>query len=245
MMNPFLGELIGTAILILLGDGVVANVVLKGTKAENSGWIVIAWGWAMAVFVAVFTVAAFSGAHINPAVSIGLAIAGKFDWANVPLYILAQMAGAMLGATLVWLIFRLHFGLTEDKDLKLAVFCTGPAIRDTPANLVSEILGTFLLVFAVLFLAVSVFGLGALDALPVGLLVLGIGLSLGGTTGYAINPARDLGPRIMHALLPIPGGKRDSDWGYAWIPVVGPILGAVLAALVYLVLADPASIHFR
>jgi len=245
MMNPFLGELIGTAILILLGNGVVANVVLKGTKGANAGWIVITWGWGMAVFVAVFTVAAFSGAHINPAVSIGLAIAGKFDWANVPLYIVAQMAGAMLGATLVWLIYRLHFKETEDKDLKLAVFCTGPAIRDTPANLVSEILGTFLLVFAVLFLAVSVFGLGALDALPVGLLVLGIGLSLGGTTGYAINPARDLGPRIMHALLPIPGGKRDSDWSYAWIPVVGPILGAILAAAVYLVLADPASIHFR
>jgi glycerol uptake facilitator protein len=245
MMNPFLGELIGTAILILLGNGVVANVVLKGTKGANAGWIVITWGWGMAVFVAVFTVAAFSGAHINPAVSIGLAIAGKFDWASVPLYVLAQMLGAMLGSTLVWLIYRLHFAQTDDNDLKLAVFCTGPAIRDTPANLVSEILGTFLLVFAVLFLAVSVFGLGALDALPVGLLVLGIGLSLGGTTGYAINPARDLGPRIMHALLPIPGGKRDSDWSYAWIPVVGPILGAILAALVYLVLADPASIHFR
>lgn len=245
MMNPFLGELIGTMILILLGNGVVANVVLKGTKGAGSGWIVITWGWGMAVFVAVFTVAAFSGAHINPAVSIGLAIAGKFDWASVPLYVLAQMLGAMLGSTLFWLIYRLHFAQTDDNDLKLAVFCTGPAIRDTPANLVSEILGTFLLVFAVLFLAVSVFGLGALDALPVGLLVLGIGLSLGGTTGYAINPARDLGPRIMHALLPIPGGKRDSDWSYAWIPVVGPILGAILAALVYLVLADPASIHFR
>jgi glycerol uptake facilitator protein len=245
MMNPFLGELIGTMILILLGNGVVANVVLKGTKGAGSGWIVITWGWGMAVFVAVFTVAAFSGAHINPAVSIGLAIAGKFDWAQVPLYILAQMAGAMIGATLVWLIYRLHFAETEDKDLKLAVFCTGPAIRDTPANLISEILGTFMLVFAVLFLAVSVFGLGALDALPVGLLVLGIGLSLGGTTGYAINPARDLGPRIMHQLLPMPGGKRDSDWGYSWIPVVGPIIGAVLAAGAYLVLADPTNINFR
>jgi glycerol uptake facilitator protein len=245
MMNPFLGELIGTMILILLGNGVVANVVLKGTKGEGSGWIVITWGWGMAVFVAVFTVAAFSGAHINPAVSIGLAIAGKFAWAQVPAYIFAQMIGAMIGATLVWLIYRLHFAQTDNQDLKLAVFCTGPAIRDTPANLVSEILGTFMLVFAVLFLAVSVFGLGALDALPVGLLVLGIGLSLGGTTGYAINPARDLGPRIMHALLPIPGGKRDSDWGYAWIPVVGPIIGAVLAAGAYLVLADPTNINFR
>ena len=245
MMNPFLGELIGTAILILLGNGVVANVVLKGTKGENSGWIVIVWGWGMAVFVAVFVVAAFSGAHINPAVTVALAIVGKFEWAQVPAYIVAQMLGASIGAFLVWAVYRLHFAQTEDPNLKLAVFCTGPAIRDTPANLVSEILGTFVLVFAVLFLAVSVFGLGALDALPVGLLVLGIGLALGGTTGYAINPARDLGPRIMHAILPIPGGKRDSDWSYAWIPVVGPLIGAGLAAGAYLLLQDPTNINFR
>lgn len=243
-MTPFLGEVIGTAILMLLGSGVVANVVLTGTKGQNSGWIVITWGWAMGVFVAVFTVAAFSGAHINPAVSVGLAIAGKFEWARVPLYILAQFIGAAIGSSLVWLFYRKHFEQTEDANLKLAVFCTGPAIRDPVGNLLCEIVGTFLLVFAVLFLAVSVFGLGALDALPVGLLVLAIGLSLGGTTGYAINPARDLAPRIMHALLPIPG-KRDSDWGYAWVPVVGPLIGAALAGGLYLLLADPADIRFR
>jgi glycerol uptake facilitator protein len=219
--------------------------VLKGTKGEGAGWIVIAWGWGMAVFVAVFTVAAFSGAHINPAVSIGLAIAGKFAWESVPTYILAQFLGAMLGTTLVWAMYYEHFRRTENQDLKLAVFCTGPAIRKRGSNLVSEIVGTFVLVFAVLFLAVAVFGLGALDALPVGLLVLAIGLSLGGTTGYAINPARDLGPRIMHALLPMPGGKRDSDWGYAWIPVVGPVLGAMLAAGTYLLLEDPMNVNFR
>ena len=244
-MNPFLGEVIGTALLILLGNGVVANVVLKDTKGQDSGWIVITWGWAMAVFVAVFIVAAFSGAHLNPAVSVGLAVAGKFEWARVPAYVVAQFLGAFIGSFLVWLLYRPHFAATEDQDHKLAVFCTGPAIRDTAANLISEALGTFVLVFAVLFLAVSVFGLGALDALPVGLLVLAIGLSLGGTTGYAINPARDLGPRIVHALLPIPGGKRDSDWGYAWIPVVGPIVGAVLAGLLYLALQDPGNVNFR
>ncbi len=244
-MTPFLGEMIGTALLILLGNGVVANVVLNQTKGQNSGWIVITWGWGMAVFVAVFTVAAFSGAHLNPAVSVGLAIAGKFEWARVPAYVAAQFIGAFIGSLLVWLMYRPHFAATEDQNLKLAVFCTGPAIRDTASNLISEIVGAFVLVFAVLFLAVSVFGLGALDALPVGLLVLAIGLSLGGTTGYAINPARDLGPRIMHAILPMPGGKRDSDWGYAWIPVVGPLIGAALAGLLYLALQDPSNVNFR
>jgi glycerol uptake facilitator protein len=244
-MTPFLAEFIGTAMLILLGNGVVGNVVLAGTKGNGSGWIVITWGWGMAVFVAVFTMAAFSGAHINPAVSLGLAIAGKFDWALVPGYVTAQFLGAMLGAALVWLVYRPHFACTDDPDLKLACFCTAPAIRDPISNLISEIIGTFVLVFAVLFLAVSVFGLGALDALPVGLLVLAIGLSLGGTTGYAINPARDLGPRIIHALLPMPGGKGDSDWGYAWIPVVGPLIGAALAAGLYLLLQDPNSVQFR
>lgn len=244
-MTPFFGELIGTALLILLGNGVVANVLLTGTKGQHGGWIVIVWGWGMAVFVAVFTVAAFSGAHLNPAVSIGLAVAGKFEWGQVPAYVLAQFIGAMIGALLVWLTYWPHFARTEDPDLKLACFCTGPAVRNAPSNLFSEIIGAFVLVFAVLFLAVSVFGLGALDALPVGLLVLAIGLSLGGTTGYAINPARDLGPRIVHALLPMPGGKRDSDWGYAWIPVVGPIIGAGLAGLLYLALQDPTSVQFR
>lgn len=244
MMTPFLGELIGTAILILLGNGVVANVVLHGTKGSGAGWIVIAWGWGMAVFVAVFTVAAFSGAHINPAVTVALAITGKFAWSGVPAYVLAQFLGAAIGAFLVWLVYRDHFAATADPDLKLACFCTGPAIRNPLSNLVSEIVGAFVLVFAVLFLAVAVFGLGGLDALPVGLLVLAIGLSLGGTTGYAINPARDLAPRIVHALLPIPG-KRDADWGYAWIPVVGPLLGAGLAALAYLALQDPLDVNFR
>ncbi|WP_333834847.1 MIP/aquaporin family protein [Rubrimonas sp.] len=243
-MNAFLGELIGTAILILLGNGVVANVVLSGTKAHGAGWIVIAWGWGMAVFVAVFTVAAFSGAHINPAVTLGLAIAGKFAWADAPAYVAAQFIGATIGAMLVWAVYKDHFARTEDADLKLAVFCTGPAIRNTASNLISEIVGAFVLVFAVLFLAVAVFGLGGLDALPVGLLVLAIGLSLGGTTGYAINPARDLAPRVVHAILPIPG-KRDSDWRYAWIPVVGPVIGATLAALTYLLLQDPLDVNFR
>ncbi len=244
-MTPFLGEVIGTALLVLLGNGVVANVVLEGTKGQNAGWIVITWGWGMAVFVAVFTVAAFSGAHLNPAVSLGLAIAGKFEWAGLPMYWLAQFLGAGIGAFLVWLVYFPHFAITEDKNLKLAAFSTAPGIRNTAFNLVSEIVGAFVLVFAVLFLAVSVFGLGALDALPVGLLILAIGLSLGGTTGYAINPARDLGPRIIHAILPMPGGKRDSDWGYAWIPVVGPLIGGVLAGLLYLALQDPSNINFR
>ena len=244
-MTPFLGELIGTALLVLLGNGVVANVVLDGTKGNNAGWIVITWGWGMATFVAVFTVAAFSGAHINPAVTLGLAIAGKFEWARVPAYIIAQFVGGFIGACLVWLFYRSHYAVTDDKDLKLATFCTAPAIRNKVSNLISEILGTFVLVFAVLFLAVSVFGLGALDALPVGLLVLAIGLSLGGTTGYAINPARDLAPRIVHAILPMPGGKRDSDWSYAWVPVIGPVTGAVIAGLLYWLLQDPSNIHFR
>lgn len=231
-MTPFIGEVIGTMLLLLLGDGVVANVVLRGTKGENSGWIVITFGWAMAVFVAVFTVAAASGAHLNPAVTVGLAVAGKFAWGEVPLYIAAQLLGAFLGAVLAWLQYRPHFGLTDDPATKLAVFSTGPAVRAPLDNVVSEVIGTFVLVFAVLFLAAPEVGLGALDALPVALVVLVIGLSLGGTTGYAINPARDLGPRVAHAVLPIPG-KGSSDWGYAWVPIVGPLVGGVLAALLY------------
>jgi glycerol uptake facilitator protein len=235
-MTPYLAEFIGTALLLLLGDGVVANVVLNRTKGSGSGWIVITLGWGMAVFAAVFTVAAYSGAHINPAVTFGLALAGKFEWALVPGYMLAQFLGASLGATLVWLHYRPHFAVTDDADAKLAVFCTGPALRDTVANLISEIIGTFVLVFTVLYIVSPDVGLGALDALPVGLVVLVIGLALGGTTGYAINPARDLSPRIMHALLPIPG-TRDSDWGYAWIPVVGPLVGAALAGGAFLILS--------
>jgi len=238
-MSPFLGELTGTAILVLLGDGVVANVVLNKTKGNNSGWIVIALGWSMAVYVGVFVAAPSSTAHLNPAVSIGLAVAGKFDWALVPLYIAAQMLGAMVGAFLVWLMYRLHFNETASGDAKLAVFCTGPAIRNTGANLISEIIGTCMLIFGVLYIlgpTITVnskevsMGLGSVGHLPVAFLVLAIGLSLGGPTGYAINPARDLGPRIVHFLLPIPQ-KRDSDWSYSWIPVVGPIAGALLGAI--------------
>lgn len=239
-MSNFTAEFVGTALLILLGNGVVSNVVLNQTKGNNSGWIVITFGWGMAVFVAVFTVASFSGAHINPAVTIGLAVAGVFDWALVPVYIVAQMLGSAFGATLVWLYYRQHIKITTDQDAKLAIFATIPAIRSYANNFFSEALGTFVLIFAVLFivepeirateLTETEFGLGALGALPVALLVFSIGLSLGGTTGYAINPARDLGPRIMHALLPI-AGKRNSDWSYAWVPVIGPVVGATLAGI--------------
>jgi glycerol uptake facilitator protein len=245
-MQAFLAEFIGTAILILLGNGVVANVVLDKTKGHGSGWIVIAFGWGMAVFVAVWCVAAISGAHLNPAVSVGLAAAGDFAWIKVVPYVTAQMLGAIFGAVLVFSFYGSHYGATSDADAKLATFCTSPAIRSPLSNLFSEVVGTLILVLAVL-LAVDPsidygevnaavpptgkIGLGTLGALPVGLLVLSIGLSLGGTTGYAINPARDLGPRIAHALLPVPE-KRDSDWAYAWIPVVGPLLGALVAVAV-------------
>jgi glycerol uptake facilitator protein len=231
-MNNFLFEFIGTAFLILLGDGVVANVVLNKTKGNNGGWIVITFGWAIAVFVGVYISAAQSGAHLNPAVSIALAAAGKFDWANVPMYIAAQFAGAMTGALLVWIAYKKHFDETTDADAKLAVFCNSPAIRNTTFNLATEFIGTFALVFGIFYITGADVKLGSLDALPVALLVLGIGLSLGGPTGYAINPARDLGPRIMHFILPI-GNKRDSDWNYSWIPVIGPVAGGLVAAFVY------------
>ena len=234
-MTPFIAEIVGTGFLILLGNGVVANVVLRQTKGHDSGWIVITMGWGLAVFVGVFAVATFSGAHINPAVTLGLAAAGKFDWSSVPMYIGAQFIGAGLGAFLVWMHYKPHFAVTDDPDLKLAVFCTAPAIRNALWNTVSEVIGTFVLVLGVLSLAAPEVGLGALDALPVALLVLVIGLALGGTTGYAINPARDLAPRIIHAIMPI-AGKRDSDWAYAWVPVVGPVIGGLLAAFVYGVL---------
>jgi glycerol uptake facilitator protein len=231
-MSPFFGEFIGTAILILLGDGVVANTILKNTKGHNGGWMVITSGWALAVFVGVLIASGASGAHLNPAVTIGLAAAGKFAWSKVPLYLIAQFLGAMVGAFLVWLQYKSHFDITEDGNTKLAVFCTGPQIRSPFFNIVSEIIGTFVLVFAVLHISSPKGGLGSLDALPVALVVLVIGLSLGGTTGYAINPARDFGPRLIHALLPIPR-KRDSDWGYAWIPLLMPVIGGLLAVLVY------------
>lgn len=241
-MNPFYGEIVGTAILILLGNGVVANVVLEKTKATTADWNVTSLGWGMAVFVAVFSVAAFSGAHLNPAVTLGLAIAGKFNWVEVPIYVLGQFVGAAIGAIMVWVFYHPHFAVTTDRDLKLAVFCTAPALRHTVSNFLCESIGTSMLVFAVLMLARPTFGLGALDALPVGLLVLAIGLSLGGTTGYAINPARDLAPRLMHMLLPMPGGKRDSDWSYAWIPVVAPFFGACIASALYLLLGGEIQI---
>lgn len=236
-MTPFIAEMLGTAILILLGNGVVANVVLKNTKGNDSGWIVITLGWGMAVFTAVFCIAAYSGAHINPAVTLALAAAGKFAWAEVPMFILAQMLGGFIGAVLVWLTYKDHYEATDDSGAILATFSTGPAIRNTTSNLISEIIGTFVLVFGVLYMVAADHGLGALDALPVGLLVLAIGLSLGGTTGYAINPARDLAPRIAHAILPM-SKKGDNDWGYAWIPVVGPVIGGLLAAGVYMMLGS-------
>lgn len=236
-MHPFLGEFIGTAILIILGEGVVANVVLNKTKGNNSGLIVIAFGWAIAVFTGIFVASHFSKAHLNPAFTLAAAYVGNgFSWADVPAYIGGQFLGAMTGALLVWLAYKLHFIATPDADAKLAVFATGPAIRSTPNNLITEIIATFLLVFSALYIAAPASTLGALDALPVALVVLGIGVSLGGPTGYAINPARDLGPRIMHALLPIPA-KRDSDWSYAWIPVLGPVVGGMMAAVAYKLLA--------
>ncbi|HCV51890.1 MIP/aquaporin family protein [Exiguobacterium sp.] len=229
-MNNFVLEMIGTMILILLGDGVVAGVVLKKTKSENSGWIVITFAWGLAVMTGAF-VAAESGAHLNPALTIALALNSDLPWADVPVYIAGQLVGAFIGAILVWLHYMKHFEATDDQAAKLGVFATGPAIRHTPSNLISEIIGTFVLVFGILALGLTTFGDG-LKPLIVGLLVVVIGLSLGGTTGYAINPARDLGPRIAHAILPIPN-KGSSDWGYSWIPVVGPIIGGALAVFIY------------
>ncbi|WP_411897761.1 MIP/aquaporin family protein [Elizabethkingia occulta] len=239
-MTPFTAEIIGTMLLILLGNGVVANVLLKDTKGNNSGWIVITTAWALAVFVGVTVAGPISGAHLNPAVTIGLAAAGKFPWESVPSYIAAQMIGAMAGAFLVWLFHKDHFAITEDEGAKLACFSTSPAIAKPVSNIISEIIGTFVLVFVVFYISDAIIsipntpdakiGLGTIGAVPVAFLVWAIGLSLGGTTGYAINPARDLGPRIMHAILPI---KGSSQWSYAWIPILGPVIGAVLAALLF------------
>lgn len=239
-MTILIAEILGTMLLILLGDGVVANVLLGKTKGNNSGWIVITTAWALAVFVGAYSAVTLgSGAHLNPAVTIGLAVAGKTPWGDVPMYLIGEFVGAFLGATLVWLHYYPHWAATTDPGLKLAVFCTAPAIRNTVLNLISEIIGTFVLMFGILTItgasmdssgAAVPINMGALGIIPVAFLVWVIGLALGGTTGYAINPARDLGPRIMHAILPIPG-KGGSDWGYSWIPVVGPIVGAVIAAL--------------
>jgi glycerol uptake facilitator protein len=232
-MNNFLAEVIGTAILIILGDGVVAGVLLARSKAQNSGWIVITMGWGLAVAVAVYAVGGFSGAHINPAVTVAFAMNGLIEWADAPIYIAGQFVGAFIGGVVVWLHYLPHWEVTEDAGLKLAVFSTGPAIRNTTANLLSEIIGTFVLVFGVFaIIGNEAPGTSGLTPLLVGFLVVGIGLSLGGPTGYAINPARDLGPRIAHAVLPI-AGKGESDWAYSWIPVVGPIVGGALGALAY------------
>jgi glycerol uptake facilitator protein len=226
-------ETIGTALLVLLGDGVVAAVLLAKSKAENSGWIVITFGWGMAVMVGAYAVGQFSGAHLNPAVTLGVWVNGGIDGGDVPKYLIGEFLGAFIGATLVFVAYYQHFAETEDPGLKLAVFCTGPAIRNYFFNLLTEIVATFVLVFGILaILANKATGVSGLNALLVGLLVLGIGLSLGGPTGYAINPARDLGPRIMHAILPIPG-KGTSDWAYAWVPVVGPLLGGVLGGAAF------------
>jgi len=239
-MNAYLAEFIGTTMLVLFGNGVVANVVLARTKGNNSGWIVITAGWGLAVFIGAFCSAKFSGAHLNPAVTLAMALAGKLEAAKVAGYVIAQMLGGITGGVLVFLFYREHFKASSDADGKLACFCTAPNIRNLPQAFFCEVIGTFMLIFPIFLMTdVSVkfadatqsaqVGLGTLGLVPVALLVFAIGLSLGGTTGYAINPARDLGPRLAHALLPIPG-KRDGDWGYAWVPVLGPLLGAALAA---------------
>ncbi len=245
-MNPLVAEFIGTALLVIFGNGVVANVLLARTKGNNAGWVVITAGWSMAVFVGVFASQASSGAHLNPAVTLALAQAGQFAWAGVPGYVLAQMLGGVAGAVVVYAFYREHFKATGDGSAKLACFSTIPNIRNLRQAFFCELTGTFLLVFPIFLMtdarvkipvtpggaADYAVGLGTLGALPVGLLVFAIGLSLGGTTGYAINPARDLGPRLAHFFLPIPG-KRDSDWGYAWVPALGPLAGGALAAWVY------------
>lgn len=234
-MQIFLGEFIGTAILILLGNGVVANVVLNKTKGNSGGWIVITFGWAIAVFTGVFIASKASGAHLNPAVTLGFAYVKKISWSLVPVYFAGQILGAMLGSLLVWLTYKPHFNATEDAGAKLAVFCTSPGIYSPVNNLISEMIATFVLVFAVLYIASPSNSLGSLDALPVALVVLGIGLSLGGPTGYAINPARDFGPRIIATLLPLKIGSR-SHWKYGWIAIAGPLLGGLLAGIVYEIL---------
>ena len=237
-MNIFTAEVIGTAILILFGDGVVAGVLLNHSKSQNGGWIVITMGWGLAVAVAVYAVAQFSGAHINPAVTIALAVSDNgVEWGDVPIYIAGQFVGAFIGAALVWAAYLPHWAETEDPGLKLAVFSTGPAIRRTGPNIVCEVIGTAILLIGVLALGYTdspgaASATAGLTPLLVGLLVVAIGLSLGGSTGYAINPARDLGPRVAHAVLPI-AGKGDSDWGYSWIPVVAPIVGGIVGALLF------------
>ena len=228
-MSAFIAEIIGTASILLFGCGVVAGVLLDKSKSNGAGWIVITFAWAIGVTLGISASGQFSGAHLNPAVTIALAVVGKFSWSLVPSYILAQFIGAMLAAFLVYLAYLPHWKETKDAGLKLAVFSTGPAIRNTPANFICEFIATFILMFAIMLIGANKYADG-LGPIAVGILILGMGLSFGGPTGYALNPARDLGPRIMHAILPI-DGKGDSDWSYSWIPVVAPICGAVSAAL--------------
>lgn len=242
-MSPLIAEFIATMMLILLGNGVVANVVLTGTKGNGSGWIVITTGWSLAVFAGVVIAGPYSGAHLNPAVTIGLAVGGKFDWGQVPFYILAQILGAMAGAFLVWVMYRDHFKATKDARLRAASFYTFPAIKNPFLNVISELIGTFVLIFAVFYFTnaeigteKTPIGLGSLGAIPVAFIVWSIGLSLGGTTGYAINPARDLGPRIVYNLLGFKDKDRN-DWNYAWVPIVGPVVGALIAAGLFLMLS--------
>lgn len=240
-MNAFFAEFFGTAIILVFGSGVVANVLLNKTKGNNGGWIVITFGWAVGVFTGVLIAAPYSGAHLNPAVTIALVIAGKFSVNQMPLYICAQLLGAMFGSFLVWLGYLKHFDATDDADLKLAVFVTAPNIRSYAHNVITEAIGTYVLALAVLYMAKPEVGLGALNALPVAIVVLGLGLSMGGPTGYAINPARDLGPRIVHFILPIKG-KRNSDWSYSWVPILGPVIGASLAAVMYLIFSGSGQV---
>lgn len=236
LLTKCLFEFIGTAILVLFGDGVVASTLLKKSKGENGGWIVITMAWGLAVMLGVFIAGPYSGAHLNPAVTLGLAAAGTFSWALVLPYIVAQMLGGFFGAVLVYLYYKDHYDITDDPAAKLSTFCTIPAIRNYGRNLFSEIVGTFVLVFVILALSMQnnlpEVGMGSLGAFPVAMLIVALGMSLGGTTGYAINPARDLAPRIAHAILPIKG-KGTNDWAYSWVPVVGPIIGAFLAAVLY------------
>lgn len=230
-MNLFLAEMVGTAIILLFGVGVNCSVSLDKMFAKGAGWIVIAWGWAMGVTLGIYASGSISGAHLNPAVTLALAASGQFDWALVPTYIAAQMIGAMLGAGIVWLAYKDHFAATQDAGTKLGVFSTGPAIPNTVSNFLTEFIATFILLFCILAIGANKFTDG-LNPFIVGMLILALGLSFGSSTGYALNPARDLGPRIMHAILPIPG-KGDSNWGYAWIPVIAPICGGICGALVY------------
>jgi glycerol uptake facilitator protein len=245
-MSEFTAELIGTMLLIILGNGVVANVVLKGTKGNNGGWMVITTGWALAVYVGVVFAAPYSGAHLNPAVTFALAIAGKFAWSKVLSYVIAQLLGSMLGAFIVWIVYRDHFNTTNEPLSEMAVFCTAPAIHNRLFNLLSEVVGTFILVFVIFYftgaeisVAKTPIGLGSLGAIPVAFLVWAIGLSLGGTTGYAINPARDFGPRLVHAVLPLK--NKCSNWAYAWIPIIGPFVGAAIAAGLYMLFSHKAQ----